>query len=353
LKYGCTLILVLLVVAGRHSAEPWLRREQSRPFILLPAVIVVAWLGGLGPALLATVVIALAMDYFWTEPAFEFSFPTSEVVLFVGVGIATAGLIESLQRARLRNEGARKSREQVLAVVAHDLRNPLHSVKMTLAMLRVTPPTPEALRRALHGADLAIARMDNLIRDLVDATRLEHGDLGMTMNDEPIGGIVREAAGSVALLAKEKGITLDEDVANGDAIVRCDRHRILQVLGNLLGNALRFTPRGGHVTVRAQDEELGVRVEVEDSGPGIRNDDLPHIFDRYWNSDRRGTGLGLFISQSIVTAHGSTIAVRTGPGAGTTFSFSLGRVIRGERSPGLQRIDESEGAGFHRAVRDG
>ena len=238
-------------------------------------------------------------------------------------------------------------------MVAHDLRNPLHSLKMTLAMLQMKPPSAEALRRALQRADLAIARMDNLIRDLVDATRMEHTDLAMTMNNEPIGGIVRETVDAITPLVTEKGVTLHEDVDHADALVRCDRDRILQVLSNLLDNALRFTPRGGHVMVRAQDEERGVLVEVKDSGPGIKNEDLSHIFDRYWNSDGRGTGLGFFISQSIVTVHGSTIAVRTTAGTGTTFSFYLCRGISGERWSGLQRIDESENRGIQRAMRHG
>jgi signal transduction histidine kinase len=102
----------------------------------------------------------------------------------------------------------------------------------------------------------------------------------------------------------------------------------LQVLGNLLSNALKFTPEGGLITLRAKVHDDRVTFEVSDSGPGINAEHLPHIFDRYWFADRRGTGLGLFIAQSIVRAHGDEIRVQSAPGRGATFRFSLVRSPR-------------------------
>jgi signal transduction histidine kinase len=232
-----------------------------------------------------------------------------------------------------------------LAIVAHDLRNPLNTVKMNSTLLQRRIADADA-RRNLGSIERAVARMETLIRDLVDATRIEHGELEVTMQDEPVGAIVEEAMELFSPLARARGIAIETSTTGGDAIVSCDRGRLLQVLGNLLGNALKFTPEGGRVVVRTHDGEDVVRFEVEDSGPGIKPEHLPHIFERYWNSDRRGTGLGLFIAQSIVRAHGGQIRVRSEPGLGATFSFTVPR-----RSWGSVSSDKPSDQIVHTEVR--
>jgi len=134
---------------------------------------------------------------------------------------------------------------------------------------------------------------------------------------------VQEAFDLYAPLGQERGLTVEIAAGHEDALCECDRGRVLQVLGNLLGNALKFTPEGGHVTLRTSRGPGAVMFEVSDTGPGIAPRDLPHVFERYWKSDPKGTGLGLYIARSIVQAHGGSLGVRSEVGRGSTFFFTL------------------------------
>jgi len=281
-----------------------------------------AWLAGSGPGLLSAVLCTFAIDYFWTEPRYVLLHPSLELLLFLVIAAAMCRLIGSLHAARARADSVRASREQLLAIVAHDLRNPLTTIKTTATLLR---RKPDELLRRLAAIERAADRLDNLIRDLVDSTRAERGELDVTLRDEKLASIVQDIVDMFAPLAREKGIALDADAPQSGALVRCDRDRLLQVLGNLLGNALKFTPEGGRITFRVAERHDEVFFEVSDTGPGIKKEHLPHIFERYWYADRRGTGLGLFIAQSILRAHGTRIAVTSEPGLGATFSFTLPR----------------------------
>jgi signal transduction histidine kinase len=171
--------------------------------------------------------------------------------------------------------------------------------------------------------------MDALIRDLVDATRMEHAGVELTIRDEPVESIVHDAVELFSPLAREKGLAMRSD-PRADGMVKCDRERVLQVLGNLIGNALRFTPEAGHITLRTLPREGDVRFEVEDTGPGVPPEHLPYIFERYWTSDRKGSGLGLFIAESIVRAHGGDMGVEARRGAGALFFFTMPRASQAE-----------------------
>src|SRR5262249_50229895 len=148
------------------------------------------------------------------------------------------------------------------------------------------------------------------------------GQLSMVLEPEHLAPIVDEMADVFGPLAREKNVRLEAPAPLGDVVVRCDRNRLLQVLGNVLSNAIKFTPEGGRISLAVRCENDSVHFEVSDSGIGISPEHLPHVFERYWYADRRGTGLGLFIAQSIVRAHGGGLRVRSEPGVGTTFWFS-------------------------------
>jgi signal transduction histidine kinase len=328
LRYAGAVVVITLVVLGRLAMDPIWGRQSNRHLVFIPTVMLVSWFGGLGPGLLAAGSCTLAISYFWMEPIHQMLHASSDLLLFFVIGAAIAGLFESLRRARAHATGAARSREQVLAVVAHDLRNPLATIKMTLTALEGATPDAETLRHRLSVIERASSRMENLIRDLVDATRIEHGGLELKISDERVESIAHETLEVFTPLARERGVALEADVAASAAVVACDRERVLQVLANLVGNALRFTPEGGRITLRAAEQDGHVRFEVGDTGPGIRAEDLPHIFEQYWNSDRKGTGLGLFIAQSLVRAHGGALGVDTKPGSGARFYFSLPRQAR-------------------------
>jgi signal transduction histidine kinase len=315
----------LAVVAGRLALDPVVGRQSNRHLFFLPLAMIVAWFWGFGPAVLSAVLSGIAMSYFWLQPGHRLLHTALDLGLFLLLAVVIAALTQSLHRARARADAAAKAREQVLAIVAHDLRNPLTTIEITLAALKKSLPSWPQAANGLGTIERCAHRMETLIRDLLDATRLEQGNVTLVLRAEPVDGIVSETADAFAGQAKEKGLLL-EAASPGPVAVRCDRDRVLQVLGNLMANAVRFTPEGGHVWLRADEREGQVRFEVQDTGPGVRAEDLPRLFDRYWHADERGTGLGLFIAQSLVNAQGGRIEVDSRPGLGARFFFSLPRV---------------------------
>jgi signal transduction histidine kinase len=167
--------------------------------------------------------------------------------------------------------------------------------------------------------------MDRLIRELLDLSRMDAGRFQVELRPEPLEPLVEEALAILAPVAHERGVSLT--VAGGplSGPVPCDRERILQVLSNLLGNALAFARRGGHIDVGLSLGEHEAQVTVHDDGPGISPEDLPHVFERFSKSRSGGTGLGLAIVKGIVDAHGGRVRVVSRPGEGATFAFTLPR----------------------------
>jgi signal transduction histidine kinase len=324
LKSGAGLAITSLVIAARLALNPWLGQQSNRHLVFLPTVMLVAWFGGFAAGFLSSALFAVALLAFYAQ-AVRASY---DVVLFFLIAIAISALMESLRRARARADAAAKDREQVLAVVAHDLRNPLTAITMASAALAHDAPGGAKQWRRLLAIDRSARRMEKLISDLVEATKIEQHGLQIATKEELVETIVNEIAESFAPLAREKRLALETSASLGGLTVSCDRERVLQVLANLVANALRFTPEGGCISLRTEVREDTVRFEVKDTGPGIRPEDLPHIFDRYWNSDRKGTGLGLYIAENLVRAHGGQIGVDSRPGVGATFHFTLPRRIQ-------------------------
>ena len=233
----------------------------------------------------------------------------------------------AVDNARLWDEAHRAlhARDEVLAVVSHDLKNPLEAVLLSAALL-LRSPDARSVRRYAEAVQRSAARMDRLIRELLDLSRMDAGRFRVEIRPERLDGIVEEALAVLAPLALEKEIALS---ASGGPLadeVACDRDRVLQVVSNLVGNAIAFSPRGGHVEVRMALRDRESEVAVADDGPGIPPEDLPHVFDRWWKGrSRRGTGLGLAIAWGIVDAHGGRLRVESRVGEGSTFAFTLPR----------------------------
>jgi signal transduction histidine kinase len=321
-RYGGAAALTVLVVAGRLALDPLWGRQHNRHLVFLPTVMLATWFGGFGPGLLSVALSALALGYFWTESTSGVHV-NSDLVLFFFVGVAICELVQSLQLARARADDSRKAHERVMEVVVHDLRNPLTAIMASSEALQSSSGLEPSVSRRLKVIDRAASRMESLIRDLVDAGRAEHGELSMTIQKENAQVIVQEAVELHAPLARERGVILEPSGLNGAMFVNCDRHRLLQVLGNLIGNALRFTPEGGRITVRVDEKDRGVRFSVDDTGTGIEAENLPRVFEQYWRGDASGTGLGLYIARSIVRAHGGEIGVKSELGRGASFFFTV------------------------------
>lgn len=217
-------------------------------------------------------------------------------------------------------------RDNVLAIVAHDLRSPLSTITMAATVL--LDLEDEQKRR--HFVDIIIKatrQADMLVRDLVDATRIEAGTLRVDLDPEPIRYLVDSVVENFRWQPEAAHVELTSDTTRiQDTVAEVDADRIVQLLTNLITNALKFTPAGGRVEVDGWREEDTVFVTVADNGIGISADELPHVFERFWQADhhhRAGAGLGLAIAKGIVEAHGGEIGVTSEAGAGTTFYFTL------------------------------
>lgn len=215
--------------------------------------------------------------------------------------------------------------EQVLAMVSHDLRNPLSTIDLAISSM-LEDPAGGPLRKQLEIARRAATRMAALIADLLDVASIQAGKLSVDLRRESAGEIIDEVFEAHLHRATGKSIELVADHSLTDTLVRCDRARMLQALGNLVGNAIKFCRAGDRIGLRGQLSGRDVMIAVEDTGPGIPADEVPHLFERYWTVARgtqRGTGLGLFITKRIVEAHRGTISVDTTPGVGSTFRIAL------------------------------
>ena len=252
----------------------------------------------------------------------------------------------ALERSRLyaREHQAVRARDEVLGVVAHDLRNPLGAIKMYAYLLEEALPVDGPGRGHADTIRRLAGQADRLIQDLLDVRRLEAGRLRVERIPVPAGALVASAVEMLRRGAEEKGLLLETVVPPVLPRVDADPDRIAQVLSNLLGNAVKFTPAGGRIVVRAEAAEGEVRFTVSDTGVGIARDDLEHLFDPFWQgrgAARMGAGLGLSIARGLVEAHGGRITVESEPGRGSTFAFTLPRA---ESAPAAEGAAES-GAG--------
>jgi len=245
------------------------------------------------------------------------------------IGQFARGAALALENARLYSSARRatKARDEVLAVVSHDLRNPISAIAMCARILREAPPADDAEReKMLTAITEATVWMQQLIRDLLDVSAIEAGRLSVERQPASIAAIVSTATGMVSGEVEERSIDLRVDIPDATAPVTADASRIVQVITNLLGNAVKFTEAGGIVTIRVRNEPSALIVSVSDTGSGIAPEALPHIFDRFWQAratPRAGSGLGLAIARGIIEAHGGRIWVESELGKGSTFSFSL------------------------------
>jgi len=252
----------------------------------------------------------------------------------------SARLSMAAERGRLlaAAERATRERERLLAVVAHDLRNPLGAIAMYSEVLTSLQPNDSEgdpyTRAALSSIHSSATGMQRLVEDLLDSASLRGGALRVHRVEQRVGAAFEEAERMLRPLAEAGGVTLTIEAAPTAAnlVGALDQRRIVQLLSNLVGNAIKFTPPGGAVTVRYEADAQGVTASVTDTRTGIAPDDLPHLFAAFWRGDRaqhragdarRGVGLGLWIAQSIVDAHGGRLRVESTPGVGTAFHVEL------------------------------
>lgn len=247
------------------------------------------------------------------------------------LGRERSRLAHALEKA----EAAIRTRDEVLAIVSHDLRNPASTISMAASVLEM-PISEERKAEQIRVIQRAAATMTHLIGDLLDVSAIESDRFRIEPEPISIDPVLKEACAMLSAQAQQKEQRLKCATSPGVPEVLGDRQRLLQVLSNLLGNAIKFTPEGGTITVRAEVRGSEVVVSVQDVGSGIPQRDLPHIFNRFWHASRRnrgGAGLGLAIAKGIVEAHGGTIWAESVPDRGSTFSFSLPAALSNAAAP--------------------
>jgi signal transduction histidine kinase len=310
-------------------------------------IVVVARFGGAGPALASGAVSVLVLDYYFIPPIHEFDLLQAEqgvnalvfalVALIVGSTTARLRAAERAMRERADDEHERRkaaeelarAREQVLAVVAHDLRNPLSTILGAASLLEDPRQDARETRETLGLIHRAVDRMNRLIGDLLDITRLEAGRLILEQEPVAVVDLLSQTNESWEATAASRELSLEIGPAPEGLAVFADRSRVLQVLDNLVGNAVKFSEAGGGIAVRATRSEASsteVRFTVSDTGPGIPPEVMKELFQRFWQAnaaDRRGIGLGLAICKGIVEAHGGRIWCESQLGHGARFTFTL------------------------------
>jgi PAS domain S-box-containing protein len=229
----------------------------------------------------------------------------------------------------LENEKARHAiriREEILAVVSHDLKNPLSSIDMAASMIQKGIVPPERMLEYANRVRRSVAQAMKLIDGLLDFAKIQSGTFSVDKSPENAAEVIMPSLEQHRMLAEANGITLECQLPPSLGSFPCDSNRLNQVLSNLLGNAIKFTPDGGTIRIEALETPSEIIISVADTGYGMAPEQLPKVFDRYWQAEstkRLGTGLGLAIAEGIVKAHGGRIWVESDLGKGTRFSFAI------------------------------
>ena len=269
-------------------------------------------------------------------------FTNDDLLLFADLARHGSLAIDNA-RLYLESQQAVRAREEVLAIVSHDLRNPLSAVLLGSSLLKMSETLADEDREQLDTIEVSAKRMNRLIADLLDVTRLEGGkQLPIEPARIEVPSLFHETHELFKAQAAANEITL-QFVPDDAPPVHADRDRVLQVLSNLIGNSMKFTPSNGVITLRAEPQGDHVRFVVSDTGPGIPREHQHEIFNPYWQAkraERLGAGLGLPIAKGIVEAHGGAIWVESEPGKGTRFFFTL-PVHRGGRKSQVKPAEES------------
>lgn len=219
-------------------------------------------------------------------------------------------------------------RREFVGNVSHELRTPLATIKAIVETLEDGAIEDKSMAKGFLGTiDTEVERMAHMVGELTELSRIETGQAELKLEPVNLGQLVAEVIARLSPQAERQGISVSAQIPADIPAIQADRERIQQVVLNLLHNAIKFTPQGGEATISAELREDSVVVNIADTGIGISEDDLPHVFERFYKSDRSrtggGTGLGLAIAKHIVQAHGGSIWTHSQEGKGSTFSFSL------------------------------
>lgn len=253
-------------------------------------------------------------------------------VLFIGMVLLVIRMIfersrHVADRTRLYEEAKKavQNRDEILSAISQDLKDPLRIIDQTTEVMLKLEDTG-SMKDGVEVIKSSVVVIDGLIRNILDQTKADTGTMALRLDQLGIDTILDEAKVVLQPLAKQRDIRLEFNAINPPALAFFDRERIMRVLSNLIGNAIKFSPKNSKVVVKARSDQQYVYISVKDNGPGIPEKQIPGIFDHFWQARKtadQGTGIGLAIVKTIVEAHGGTVSVDSHVGHGSTFTFSL------------------------------
>lgn len=334
--YASVLLMVAVVTAFGLATDNVLHSANVDALYLL-VVLVSALKWGRRPALVAALTSTVVFDFCFIPPRFSFAITDVPYLVMLSVFIAVAVVTSELavrahdllreQSARAEAEATARASEALLNRVAHELRAPLTTILGWVQMLRHDAGNPERTARSLAGVQRNAELLARLVADLLDSSRMRAGKL--LVNPEPlaIAPVVARAVEDAAMAAKDKGVQVDARIDPVGTVI-ADEQRIAEIVRNLVANAVKFTPAGGHVAVTLSTTSGDAVLQVSDTGEGIPRDFLPHIFEPFTQAraanSAQGLGLGLAIVKHLVDAHGGRIRAESdGAGRGATFTVEL------------------------------
>lgn len=333
-RYGGALVIVLASFVTLRLLDSVIPGQHVHSIDLASTILATLY-GGLGPGLLVAFSEAILVSYYFVEPiqsVFESGSSLVRIVLDTSFAFLTAVLVRKVrdiaadeQEARKISEEQSRSRERILSVVSHDLRNPLSAVKMNATLIEKLSKDDDIRRRA-ESIRRSSGTMNRLIADLLDAARIERGTFSLDIQPNEVESLLNEVVETMLPQAKEKEIVLHVQHAQALPAVPFDYARIFQVLTNLVGNAIKFSPPRSRVGIDVRLEGESLVFRVSDQGPGIAPEHRDRIFERHWQNAETahlGIGLGLFISKCIVENHGGRINVEGTAAPGSTFRVQI------------------------------
>ncbi|WP_434649273.1 ATP-binding protein [Pseudomonas sp. D1-2] len=253
--------------------------------------------------------------------------------VFAANDLRRSALENDLARQVRKERQAVQARDELVAVVSHDLRNPMTVISMLCGMMQKAfssdgSHSSKRISSAIDTMQQAASRMNSLLEDLLDTSRIDAGRYTIHPKPMDVSQIFEDACSLLTPLASAKAIDISFH-AEPNLRINADPERLFQVLSNLIGNAIKFTPQKGSVGISAMSVGDEIVFSVRDTGEGIAPEQLPHVFDRYWTTkdgNPNGTGLGLYISKGIVQAHGGKLQAESQPGKGSEFRFTVPKI---------------------------
>lgn len=338
IRYGIAVASVGLALAINFLLDKFeqIHLDQIHPSVLfLAAVLVSSWYGGLGAGITATVLSTLALDFFFLPTTYSLDFgPATWVwlVTYLGAAFYINWHHETQRRLILALRLQDQRRGEFVTVLAHELRNFLSPVSLTLAVLKSRGSGDAVIGQACATAERQVQNMARLINDLLDAARISQGKIQLRLETVDLRVVIAQAIAGAQAQIESRGHHLETSLPEGALLLEGDPARLEQIFLNLLTNAAKYTDPGGKIWLTVERRDSQWLVRIRDNGQGLAPEILPHVFDLFTQAEagsQGGLGIGLNLVKGLVEMHGGSVeALSDGPGRGSEFVVRLPVAVR-------------------------